>query len=443
MTQRGQNEKLRVLILSCSALDKSNSAGSTFSNFFHGMENVELASLYLGYGEPNNDLDMRYFQVTEKSLLKNLLNKSFPSGRRVIVGSGAAVGMNKNEKKSFDFMRTARLQIFFWMRELIWRIGRVHSKELQSFVSEFAPDVALVSMNDTCYLDRESVKISRKMGVPVCAFIGDDIYSLRRIKLSPLFWIDRLIKRASHRRLIKRCRRLFVMTDTAKAEFDRVFGVDCALITKSLDFSGEPAYKNEDRDNKLRFVYTGNLYANRWRSLAELGSALSRLNEEYRDKGGPAAELLIYSMTPMTSGMKKALSTPAVKLMGGVPASDIPEIQKGADILVHAESTLRRNMLVVRLSFSTKLVDYMHAARCILAIGSSEQASIAHLVRHDAALTVTEKDDMYVQVKRLYDDPELLREYAAKAWHCGAEQHQKELMQGRLFSELTKAAQGD
>ena len=158
-------ERLKVLIMTCSVLDKSNSAGSTFSNFFEGMEGVELASMYFGYGEPHNVLDMRYFQVTEKSLIKNLLNKKYPSGREVKAGSDAAVAMNEGETKSFDFMRTVRLQVFFWARELIWKIGRVHSEELKSFVSSFDPDVIMISMNDTCYLSRECVKLNRQFGI--------------------------------------------------------------------------------------------------------------------------------------------------------------------------------------------------------------------------------------------------------------------------------------
>ena len=316
--------------MSVSALDKSNSAGSTFSNFFEGMRGVELASLYLGYGEPSNDLDMQYFQTNEKLLVKNLLNKRSPSGRRVESGAGKAVSMSANEKKSFDFFRTVRWQIFLWARELIWLVGRPHSAELKSFVSEFDPDVIMLSANDTCYLSRECRRIAKDFDLPVCAFVGDDIYSLRRISFSPLFWIDRLIKRASHRKLFNICSKLFVMTDMAKAEFDRNFDTDCALLTKSLDFGGEPAIERKESADAVRFVYTGNLYAGRWKSLASLGSALQKLNEEGACGKGKHAELIIYSMTPMTKRMKQALDIPAVRVFRvfGAGSADPHVIEK-------------------------------------------------------------------------------------------------------------------
>lgn len=436
-----EDKKLKVLIMSQAVLDKSNSAGSTFSNFFHGMDGVELASLYFGYGEPNTDLEMSCFQVNEKSLLRHLLNKNVPSGRVVVQGKTDAVSMNGSEKKSFDFMRTIRWQVFFWARELIWKLISPQSPELDGFIKNFEPDVIMLSANDTCFVSRECRGLSKRYGLPICAFIGDDIYSLRRVSFSPLFWIDRLIKRASHRKLVKKCSKLFVMTDMAKAEFDRAFKTDCALLTKSLDFEDEPRAYEERGGDVIRFVYTGNLYAGRWKSLAALGRTLQRLNDENACAEGKSAELVIYSMTPMTKRMTSALNIPSVRFMGGVPASEIPSIQQGADVLVHAESMSKKEMLIVRLSFSTKLVDYMHVPRCILAIGPREQASMDHLIVNDAAVAVTDEAEMYEKVRELAADPKLIKEYALKAWRCGAEHHNRSTVQKRLYDELKSAAE--
>lgn len=56
-------------------------------------------------------------------------------------------------------------------------------------------------------------------------------------------------------------------------------------------------------------------------------------------------------------------------LMGSVPATEIEEIQKNADILVHAEGLDLKSRLAVRQSFSTKIVDYLKMARPIFAVG--------------------------------------------------------------------------
>ena len=439
MAEMNEIRELRVLVVSSEPWDDSNNVGNTLSNFFREMTNVRLANVYFNFGMPNNEIESSYFQITEKSLVKNLINRNEPSGLSVSAENNAAT-RNNVETKSFDIMRKIRLQVFFWARELIWKVGRVESSQLSEFIYDFSPDVIFTPMNDTVYQQRECRKIAKRFDKSICAFIGDDIYSLRRIKLSPLFWIDRLIKRSSHRRFIKQCSKVFVMTDAAKKEYDRSFGIDTGILTKGLDFSNEPVINRHNGAEVIRFVYTGNLYAGRWKSLASLGMALQRLNDEGACGVGKRAELIVYSMTPMTKRMMTAFEVPAIRFNGGVPSSEIPAIQQSADVLVHAESMQKKNMLIVRLSFSTKLVDYMHVPRCILAIGPKEQASMDHLIRHDAAIAVTDCADMYDTVKRLVQKPELIEEYAEKAWRCGTVYHNRTVVQKRLYEELLAAA---
>ena len=76
------DRKLRVLTVTSNALSGATGIGSTFLNFFGGC-GVELASVYTGYGLPQAGACRGSFRITEKSLIKNLKNRSFPSGERV------------------------------------------------------------------------------------------------------------------------------------------------------------------------------------------------------------------------------------------------------------------------------------------------------------------------------------------------------------------------
>lgn len=427
-------KKLRVLTVTSNALSCATGIGSTFINFFFGMEGVELANIYTGYGLPNAPFGLRSFRITEKSLLKNLLSPKTPSGEEVTGDSAEA--LTDSERRSYDSVRKSRPRILFFLRELLWAVGRVESKELRSFVSGFEPDVIFAIINDTRYLTKLVQRVKRMSGRPVCLFIADDFCSLKRRELSPFFWIGRLIKRSAHGKLIRKCSKVFMMTDIAKREYDSMYGVDCGIMTKSLDFSGEPP-KLPPFDGPLRFVYTGNLYNGRWQQLAALGRAIERVNEE---KIGHGAELEIWSMTPMTEEMERALSSPHVHFMGGAPASEMPAIQAAAHVLVHAESTSKREAAVVRLSFSTKLVDYMRAGRGILAIGPAEQASIAHLKEYSAAVCVTEGEELYPAVRKLASSEEAVRSFAAAAWECGKKNHNSASVRPAFLAELERAA---
>ncbi|MBR4657784.1 MAG: hypothetical protein IKP26_00825 [Clostridia bacterium] len=425
---------IKVLILSNTAWDNSNSFGSTFSNFFEGMDDVRIANIYCRSGSPNNGFDMRCFQITEKSLLKNLRNRSCPPGREVYKrGEGSDV-MNAAEQKRYDSIRKTRLMVFHWAQELIWLIGRDKSDELKRFIDDFDPDVIFQPIYNSFHLTRLARFIIGYTGKPAVGFIGDDLYTLKRFNLSPLFWIDRLLKRPRLKKLIKACESVFVMTGLQKREYDGIFGINCGILTKSADFSGEPGLKTA-HEPPFVFTYTGNIYTGRYKALSALGRALGRLKEK-----GIDCELRIYTLDPLTRSAEKAFALPAIKLMGGASSQEIPAIQAEADALVFADGNTLKSMGVVRHSFSTKLVDYMKAARCIVAIGPEGIAPIDHLKENGAAIVITDLNDILPAVEKLVSSPESFGEYGMRAWECGRKNHSKSVMRKRLHDELCRVS---
>ena len=73
---------MRILIVTRNAWDDTNSIGNTVSNFFGGIPDAEFANLYFRSSMPNNRLCKRYFQVTEKDVLRFWLTPSRPIRRR-------------------------------------------------------------------------------------------------------------------------------------------------------------------------------------------------------------------------------------------------------------------------------------------------------------------------------------------------------------------------
>ena len=63
---------MRILVISATPWSNGNSFGSTFSNFFDGMENIEIANIYCRSGQPDNTIVSRCFQLTAVNLLQNL-----------------------------------------------------------------------------------------------------------------------------------------------------------------------------------------------------------------------------------------------------------------------------------------------------------------------------------------------------------------------------------
>ena len=135
--------------------------------------------------------------------------------------------------------------------------------------------------------------------------------------------------------------------------------------------------------------------------------------------------------------MEKALNRGESSiLMGSVPASEVPGIQERADILVHVEALDLKNRLTVRQSFSTKIVDYLKAARPILAVGPKDVASIDHLIRNDCAIVADNRQELESKLRAILDDKAMLNEIAQRGYECGRKHHNKQDIQTMLMNDL-------
>ena len=101
-----------------------------------------------------------------------------------------------------------------------------------------------------------------------------------------------------------------------------------------------------------------------------------------------------------------------------------------------AEALCGKNAKSVRLSFSTKLTDYFGSGKCILAIGVPDIAPMEYLKEKDAASCAYDYDSIKDAVKSLLDRPEMICEYAEKAYKTGLENHNKACIQKTLFEVL-------
>lgn len=424
---------MRILVISRTPWNENNSFGNTYSNLFFGMEDLEFANIYCKSGSLCNPFLMRGFQITEKSLLLNLLGKG-ASGKEIEKAEYTKTSAFKsNENSVLQFAQKKRWQIFLWARELIWRIGRWNSPQLRAFIRSFQPDLIFQPIYHAIYLNRIAYRVDRIAGVPVIGYVSDDVYSLRQCSASPLFWIDRLAARRYIRKTVKTCRLLYVISDVQKRDYEKAFGMPCKVLTKSADFSGDPPVKSQYH-TPLQIVFTGNIGTNRWKSLAMIARALQTIN-----RNGVRAQLRIYTATPLTDKMRAALDIDGSSfLMGAVPASEIPRIQSDADMLVHVEALDLKNRLAVRQSFSTKLVDYFKAARPILAVGPHDVASIAHLIENDCALVAETVEQIEAALEAVLADSGKLDDFSENAYACGRAHHDKAVMQQMLQADLNR-----
>lgn len=422
---------MKILIVSNTPWSKENSFGNSFSNIFEGIPDLEFANISCRTVTDLDPIVSACFEISEKSLLKHLKDKRSPSGKKIDIESLKNCKKSAEESNIKTFARKKRWQVLFWARDIIWTLGRWKSQELLDFIDDFKPDLIFQPVYYSSYLNDIACFIQEYTNVPMLGYISDDCYTLRQFSLSPLYWIDRLHKRKKVKKTIEKCKILYVISEIQKRDYEKAFGVPCKILTKSADFTEPPQLKTS-YNTPLQLVFTGNIGTNRWKSLAVIAQALQELNQN-----GTKAELRIYTATPLTAKMQKALNIDGTSyLMGAVPASAIPQIQSEADMLVHVEAMDLKNKLAVRQSFSTKLVDYFKAARPILAVGPKDVASIDHLLQNNCALVADNAADFAVMLSDCLENPKRLHTLAENAFLCGKRHHDAAQMKEMLCADL-------
>ena len=140
----------------------------------------------------------------------------------------------------------------------------------------------------------------------------------------------------------------------------------------------------------------------------------------------------------MTSKQKSVLSTESVHLYPPVSYTEIREIQKNSDILLHVEGFSLKEKLAVHQSFSTKIVDYLESNRCILAIGDDYCASIKYFIENECGAVARNKKEIKTRLLELHENRNLLQQYADKAWQIGKKYHYKPNVHNMIKQDLNK-----
>ena len=426
---------MKILFISMSPIQKGVSIGNTFLNVFEDFPDVQFFSVYTKNGYPDSSIE-RAFQITDKQLLKRLLHRTKTVGRTVPERDGQENA--PAEDKMVTFARKKRYIPMFWAQSLLWLPPYWKSEALHTFLDEVQPDLLFTILSDSVPLNKLIWHIQGYLQKPLVVYAWDNNYTLQLGLTSPLVFLNRCINRHYMRKTVQKAEQLYVISEIQKQDYEKAFGVSCKILTKSADFSGEPPVKTQ-YNSPLQLVFTGNIGTNRWKSLAIIAEALEQINQN-----GVRAQLRIYTATPLTAKMEKALKKgDSSFIMGSVPANEVPKIQEAADILVHVEALDLKNRLAVRQSFSTKLVDYFKAARPILAVGPREVASIDHLIRNDCALNGETVEEVRSALESVLENRGKLDELSKKAYACGKRNHNTVTMHQMLQTDLERIVKGE
>lgn len=425
-----KKEYPKVLVVSTNAW-RDNTGINTLIEFFKCWDADKLAQVYTKSTLPNTSVCNTFFSISENAVMKSVLKRGTKTGKQVFNTEGDSDLVDQsavNEQKMYSTYH-GKLRVFLsYCREIVWKFGRWKTAELDKFVDDFNPDVLYIPIYPTIYMGRIQKYIIERTKKPIVSYIADDNYSYEAAGKGFFAKVHRFYLRKYVKYIIEHSAKLMVISPKQKEESDRLFGVDSVVMTKGIDFDPFEPY---EVNKPIKMVYTGKLIIGRWKSLAAIAEALGKINaNEIR------MELDIYTTDVLTEEQKQQLNRNGCSVRGSLTLQQVKEVQKKADILVFAESLEEQFKHTARLSFSTKITDYLKSGKCIFAIGDKEIAPIDYFQRYDSAVTATTYDEIYMMMEHLVKNQNVINQYAEKAHCCGVLNHSREKMDELLKNTL-------
>ena len=429
----GKDQLPRVLIVDVNAW-REDAASDTLMEIFRCWNSEKLALVYTSSEMPDTSVCGSFFQIGESQVLESV----FKPWKRV----GRVVNDNASNKDRFvekerGLRKLAHRQRSSWMRfarEIAWAFGHWKTKALDSFIRDFNPEILFFPVFPYAYMGRIQQHIMRIARCPIVCFLSDDNYSYEGCR-GVSDYVLRFLNRRFVRLFATCCSEMFVIVDKGKEEIDRRFGTNSVILTKSIDFT-DRAYSEKKAGEPLRFVYTGSLLIGRGETMGYVADFINDINREF---GEIKVELYVYSQTHPSDTVISHFESGSAHFCGSVSHGRIESVLDDADVVIFAEALEGKESNIARLSFSTKITDYLSSGKCILAIGKEDIAPIEYFRRYNSAIIATSTGEIKQRIREIVENPSITSEYGRFAFECAKKNHEKIMMEGRFINTMLRA----
>lgn len=420
----------KILITSIPCWNQQTGS-NTLSSLFDSFDSACLANIYIGAERPDSTVCSRYFRIKEWQVVKSVFCRKVNTGEVVTIQDEISyrdlIAREPHRSQPF-FMK--RRRIFLWLRELAWKIGKWRSKELDAFVKDFNPEVLFFPIESYPYFNRiNKYLIETYRPKKVVGYFWDDNFTYKQHPRNLLHKIERFFLRKQVKKIVGLCTDILAISPKTKAECDSEFGIKSIVITKPVTINQPfvpytPSYP-------INILYTGKLNIGRDKTLCKVIDTMVNAGVD-----STKLAINVYTNTVIEPALKSYMESSGICIFhDSVPQSVVFELQGNADVLLFMES-LDDTDLTARLSFSTKLTDYFAAAKCIWAIGNADLGPISYLISERAGLVSCSEKEIIDVSRLIIETPEVIPEYAERAYLCGLNNHNKMSIIDKLHTTL-------
>lgn len=430
---------MRILTLSLNAWNNTKATGNTFSNFFadFGNYDVEFANIFCRNEDVDNHICNRYYKITEKDIIRNLIFIHHKSGN--LYEPLTQIQKNNSSKSKSKLgsslknwiTHTCRPAVLLFAREILWKLGRWKSRELKQFMIDFKPDIIYMHGHNNIYMHQLLWFCQQITGAKIVLFFGDDMYGYKSKHILQRlydYWLRKTLSKS-----ISKASLLLGGSNELCEEYSAIFKKKFYPQFKTVDLLTN---KFKEFNSPFSIVYAGNLLYGRDEMLIKIAESIRNFNFE----NGKIFELNVYSNSDISKKQISKLNDGVSTFYhGAVSYSEICHILNKCDISLFIESFRKKDILSTRLSFSTKIIDYIQSSSALLIVGPKSISSVKYLVNSGAGIYAEEYEKFDDVLKLIFIKPELLYQSASRKRELAMKNHSKhvllERMQTLLYSD--------
>lgn len=263
----------RVLVVSHNVFSASGNMGKTMMHMLAGISSGQPRTAVLSSGNPNTELLSALFPDHGQQCSARTV---YTQGRisRVRGGRYRRVGLADRTDtgslaKIYQFSRR-RTPLIYFLRDLMWRLGKWNTPALLEWVQSFLPDVIFFAAGDYAFPYRIALRL-----LGAAAYPNRDV--VRRRFLYRTAAARPLLRRMQCRRLVKLAEKIVrrsgtvvTISDMMQRDYARLFQTPAETVR----ISGKPNPYALPEESRSGIVYAGNLGINRITPLVSLGRAL-------------------------------------------------------------------------------------------------------------------------------------------------------------------------
>ena len=226
---------MKILVFTVTAWN-SKVGANTWEMLLGRYESADVANICIRDEFSDSKVCSRYFVISESKIIKSILDRKVKTGiERLDKGPSADLEKTAREhNERYVKHRQKRSHLKLLARELIWKLGKWKTKELDAFLDDFKPDIILHSMEGYIHLNRIIEYAIKRTGAKTVGYIWDDNFTYKQSK-NLGHKIYRFYQRSSLKSLARLTDAFFAITPKTKVESDEFFNIDCTLLSKPLN----------------------------------------------------------------------------------------------------------------------------------------------------------------------------------------------------------------